>query len=62
MMFNSNMTLTALAGNFFFDQDILFEWSATDPDQQKIPRISSSDTPALPINDPTKEVDQAHEG
>lgn len=61
-MFNSNMTLTPLAGNFFFDQDILFEWSATDPDQQRIPRISSSETPAQPINDSRKEVDQAHEG
>lgn len=37
MMFNSNMTLTAIAGNFFFDQDVPFERSASDPNQQMIP-------------------------
>lgn len=37
MFFNSNMTLIALFGNFFFDQDILLSWSAQDPNQMLIP-------------------------
>jgi hypothetical protein len=37
MFFNSNMTLIAIAGNFFFDQDISLAWSASDPNQQRIP-------------------------
>ena len=36
-MFNSNLTLIALTGNFVFDQDVPFAYAAKDPDQLKLP-------------------------
>ena len=36
-MYNSNMTLICIAGNFLFDYDIPFAKAARDIDQQRIP-------------------------
>jgi hypothetical protein len=57
------MTLIMLAGNFWFDQDILFKWAATDPDQQRIPLATDAEKTSTPIyvaekaNDDNKETE-----